>query len=256
MHLPLLYTPPLGSAENMALDEALMERARRTGEAVFRIYTWADATLSFGRNQTAAGVYDASLARERGVSVVRRLTGGRALLHHHEVTYSVTAPLALGDSLRESYARINRLLVDGLRRLDVAVEVAVPRERSVAPGAAPCFERPAAGELVVDGRKLVGSAQWRDDGALLQHGSILVEDDQPMVASLARASVAPPVPAATLTAALGRSPDASEVADAMFEAVRALEYRDAHRLDLEPQVESDMVRALARYRDDQWTWRR
>ena len=240
----------------MALDEALLERANASGRAVLRVYTWSEPTLSFGRNQAVRGTYDLERARARGVAIVRRPTGGRSLLHHREITYSVTAPADLAGSFRESYARINRLLVDGLRRLDVAVEVAVPRERSVAPGAAPCFERPAAGELVVDGRKLVGSAQWRDDGALLQHGSILVEDDQPMVASLARASVAPPVPAATLTAALGRSPDASEVADAMFEAVRALEYRDAHRLDLEPQVESDMVRALARYRDDQWTWRR
>ena len=256
MHWTLLHTPPLASAENMALDEALMDRARRTGEAVLRIYTWAEATLSFGRNQTAAGIYDAERARERGVAVVRRLTGGRALLHHHEITYSVSAPLALGASLRESYARINRLLVDGLRRLGVAVEVAVPRERSVAPGAAACFERPAAGELVVDGRKLVGSAQWRDESAMLQHGSILVQDDQPMVASLARDAIVPSMPAATLSTALGRSPEASEVADAMFEAVRALECRDATALDLDPEVEADMARALLRYRDDQWTWRR
>ena len=256
MHWNLLHSPPLPSVENMALDEALMERARRTGEAVFRIYTWAEATLSFGRNQTAAGVYDAGRAREHNVAVVRRLTGGRALLHHREVTYSVTAPLALGASLRESYARINRLLVDGLRRLGVAVEVALPRERSVSPGAAPCFERPAAGELVVDGRKLVGSAQWRDEGAMLQHGSILVQDDQPMVASLARDSVAPPVPAATLQAALGRLPDPSEVADAMFEAVLSLECADATVLAIDAQVEADMARAVHRYRNDQWTWRR
>ena len=256
MHWNLLHSPPLPSAENMALDEALMERARRTGEAVFRIYTWTHATLSFGRNQTAAGIYDADRAREQGVAVVRRLTGGRALLHHREITYSVTAPLAIGASLRESYARINRLLVDGLLGLGVAVEVAVPGERSISPGAAPCFERPSAGELVVNGRKLVGSAQWRDDSAMLQHGSILVEDDQPMVAQLARGSVAPPVPAATLTAALGRAPSASEVAQAMFRAVRTIECGSASLLDLDHLVECDMARARARYRDDQWTWRR
>ena len=117
--------------------------------------------------------------------MVRRPTGGRALLHHREITYSVTAPVSTRDSLRESYARINRLLVDGLTRLGVAVEVATPRERALPPSAAPCFERPAAGELVVNGRKLVGSAQWRDEGAMLQHGSILVEDDQPLVSALA-----------------------------------------------------------------------
>jgi lipoate-protein ligase A len=256
MHWNFLHSPPLGSAENMALDEALMERARRTGEAVFRLYTWAQATLSFGRNQTAAGIYDPDRARAHHVAIVRRLTGGRALLHHREFTYSVTAPLAIGASLRESYARINRLLVDGLRRLGVAVEVAVPRERAVSPNAAPCFERPAAGELVVAGRKLVGSAQWRDEGAMLQHGSILVEDDQPMVARLAREPVGEPVPAATLASALGRSPEANDVADVMFQAVRALECREACVLAVDSQVEADMARALHRYRNDQWTWRR
>jgi len=240
----------------MALDEALLVRARRTGEAVFRIYTWAQATMSFGRNQTAAGVYDPDRARAHGVAVVRRLTGGRALLHHREITYSVTAPLALGDSLRESYARINRLLVDGLQRLGVHVEIAVPGERSIAPSAAPCFERPAAGELVVGGRKLVGSAQWRDDGAMLQHGSILVEDDQPMLSRLATESVSPPLPAATLSAALGRSPDASEVASVLFESVRSLECRNASMLALDADLDEAARHALHRYEDDQWTWRR
>ena len=256
MHWTLLHSPPLESAENMALDEALLERARRTGEAVFRIYTWAEPTMSLGRNQTAAGIYDPARARDRGVAVVRRLTGGRALLHHREITYSVTAPLTLGDSLRESYARINRLLVDGLRRLGVAVDVAVPRERAIAPTAAPCFERPAAGELVVDGRKLVGSAQWRDESAMLQHGSILIEDDQPMLAGLATEPVAPPVAAATLRRSLGRAPAANEVADVLFQSVREIECSDAEMLVLDAAVEADMTRALRRYRDDQWTWRR
>src|SRR5574338_791147 len=109
----LLLTPPLGGVENMALDEARMERARSSRETVFRVYSWTQPTLSFGRNQTARGAYSPERADERGVAVVRRLTGGRALLHHREVTYSVTAPLVLGASLRESYGRINRLLVDG-----------------------------------------------------------------------------------------------------------------------------------------------
>jgi lipoyl(octanoyl) transferase len=256
MHWTLLRTPPLGGAENMALDEALLERARSADEAVFRVYTWAEPTLSFGRNQTAVGTYDPARARDRGVTVVRRLTGGRALLHHREVTYSVTAPLAAGVSLRESYVRINRLLVDGLRRLGVAVDVAAPRERSVAPSAAPCFERPATGELVVEGRKLVGSAQWRDEGAMLQHGSILIEDDQPLVSAIAGDAVSPPHPAATLSAALGRTPSVDEVADALFAAVRSLASPCATELTLDSKIEQGLDRALDRYRDDRWTWRR
>ena len=95
----LLSEPDTGVA-NMALDEALLARARRTGEHVLRVYAWAAPTLSLGRNQTARGVFDGPTARELGVSIVRRLTGGRALLHHREITYSVTGPLSPGRSLR------------------------------------------------------------------------------------------------------------------------------------------------------------
>jgi lipoyl(octanoyl) transferase len=255
MRWTLLRTPPLLAAENMAIDELLLERAARTGEGVFRVYSWGEPTLSFGRNQTAVGVYDTSRARNRGVAVVRRLTGGRALLHHREVTYSVTAPLATATSLRESYARINRLLVYGLRRLGVAVEVAAPKDRAVAPSASPCFERPAAGELVVDGRKLVGSAQWRDGHAMLQHGSILIEDDQPLVSELAMVPVPDPRPAATLAESLGRVPSFDEVATALFDAVRSHECEDAAEMDMNSTVDT-ASRALGRYNDDTWTWRR
>lgn len=239
----------------MALDEALLERADASGSAVFRVYTWSEPTLSFGRNQTTRGTYDPARARERGVAVVRRPTGGRSLLHHREITYSVTAPAGLAGSLRESYGRINRLLVGGLRRLGVAVEIASPRERALPPSAAPCFERPAAGELVVGGRKLVGSAQWRDQGAMLQHGSILVEDDQALVSSLAD-DVSLPPPAATLAAALGRTPTVGEVASALFDSVRELECPDAAELRVDAALASAQTRLSARYLDDCWTWRR
>ena len=255
MHWSLLLTPPLTGAENMALDEALLERASASGTAVLRVYTWSEPTISFGRNQAARGTYDPDRARERGVAVVRRPTGGRSLLHHREITYSVTAPAHLAGSLRESYGRINRLLVGGLRRLGVSVEVAAPRERSLPPSAAPCFERPAAGELVVDGRKLVGSAQWRDQGAMLQHGSILVEDDQSLVSSLAD-DVALPPPAATLAAALGRTPSVDEVARALFDTVREIESVDADELQIDSALESAQARLVPRYVDDCWTWRR
>src|SRR6185436_16561660 len=255
MHWSLLVTPPLTGAENMALDEALLERASASGSAVLRVYTWSKPTISFGRNQAARGTYDPRRARERGIAVVRRPTGGRSLLHHREITYSVTAPATLAGSLRESYERINRLLVGGLMRLGVSVEIAAPRERSLPPSAAPCFERPAAGELVVDDRKLVGSAQWRDEGAMLQHGSILVEDDQSLVSALAT-DVAEPRPAATLKDSLGRTPSVDEVASAMFDAVHELECPTANVVDVDAALDAAKARLIARYVDDCWTWLR
>src|SRR6478736_6593621 len=121
----LIVTPAADGAENMALDEALMERARATGEWVLRVYSWSRPTISLGRNQTARGRYDLDRIRELQFDVVRRPTGGRAILHDREVTYSVTAPAGDAGDLRESYGRINGLLVFALQAMGVAASPAV-----------------------------------------------------------------------------------------------------------------------------------
>ena len=195
-----MLAPARSGAENMARDTALMGRARETGECVFSVYSWATPTLSLGRNQAAKGRYDLDEIRRRGIDVVRRPTGGRALLHYHEVTYSVTAPLGDDEALRDSYARINRILLNGLIRVGVNANEAATAGRAPRPGDLPCFAAPAEGELVSGGAKLVGSAQVRENGALLQHGSILIEDDQRIIGELLQSN--PPEtdtpPAATL----------------------------------------------------------
>src|SRR5829696_3708029 len=252
----LLISPPLAGPENMALDEALMARARRTGETVLRVYGWAAPTLSFGRNQRAIGIYRDSALAERGLGVVRRPTGGRALLHHREITYSVTATCEESGALLTEYGRINALLTSALGELGVPVVVARPLTRAAAPSGAPCFAEPALGELTLNGRKLVGSAQWRDRGALLQHGSILIDDDQSSILHLMR-EPGPPTPApATLRDALGRAPVMAEVGDALFDAVCGLADPDARPLEPDDELALDAARIAARYRDDAWTWRR
>src|SRR5512139_2874749 len=100
MRWGFLHTPPLDGVANMAIDEALLARARDTGEGVVRVYGWSAPTLSLGRNQVARGAWDRERAGTLGLPIVRRLTGGRALLHHREITYSVTAPTADGRGLR------------------------------------------------------------------------------------------------------------------------------------------------------------
>jgi len=255
----LLLAPPRSGAENMARDTALQARAAETSETVFSVYSWARPTLSFGRHQPASGFYDVERIQAAGLDVVRRPTGGRAILHNREVTYSVTAPLEDAEPLRQAYSRINQILLDGLSRLGIVAELATSRERAPAPSIRPCFETPGEGELVADGGKLVGSAQWRDGGALLQHGSILVEDDQSSLPSLAAravngsgGSIAQP---ATLAALLGRTPDAAEVASAMFDAVRSLEDAEATELD-EDEIRAEALQYLPRFLDEDWTWRR
>jgi lipoyl(octanoyl) transferase len=255
MRWRLLLTDPLDGATNMAIDEALMDRARERGETVFRVYTWSVPTLSLGRHQVAQGVYDRERAIRRGVDIVRRLTGGRAVLHHREVTYSAAGPVGNGRSLRETYDGINALLADALERLGAPVSLARPTNRMPPPASAPCFEMPASGEIEVEGRKLVGSALYRENGAYLQHGSILIGDDQPLVAELASYDVGRPAPAATLADVLGRLPTAREVADALFDSVRRS--ADAGATDLAfDEIRDAADRARTRYEDDAWTWRR
>lgn len=254
----LHLSEPLGAAENMALDEALMQRARTTGDYVMRVYAWSHATLSLGRNQRAVGVFDRSLVEKGGVSIVRRLTGGRAVLHHREVTYSVTGPAHRGDSLRASYVAINEILLVALQNIGVAASLAQPRTAGhfPPPGSAPCFELPAAGEIVFAGRKLVGSAQVREDEAFLQHGSILIDDDQTRVSELSVVPIPRAEPAATLREALGRAPSLHEVAESLFDAVRGRADAGACQLTLDVDVMLAAEAAQARYRDDLWTWRR
>jgi lipoate-protein ligase A len=240
----------------MALDEALMARARCSGETVLRVYAWSRPTLSLGRNQRAVGLYDQSILAERGVDVVRRPTGGRALLHHREITYSVTAPCEDNGALLTEYGRINALLSNALASLGVPVEVASPAARAAAPSAAPCFSEPARGELTLGGRKLVGSAQWRERGAMLQHGSILVDDDQSSITGLLREAAPPTPPPATLRDALGRAPVMSEMSDALFHAVRELADPDAAPLEIDDDLARHAADIAERYRDDAWTWRR
>jgi lipoate-protein ligase A len=238
----------------MALDEALMARARTTGEWVFRVYSWSALTLSFGRHQNAAAAYDPADLADAGIAVVRRPTGGRAVLHDREVTYSVTG-LVTVTAVRESYQHINRLLVDGLRSLGVRVEIAETAS-SPKPDLSPCFGQPSSGELTAGGRKLAGSAQWRERGTLLQHGSILVDGDQAPVSPLLRQPFAPARRPATLRALLGREPGVADVAAALFDAVRRHEDPDATEMTPDSALLALAARLRRRYEDRGWTWRR
>jgi lipoate-protein ligase A len=238
----------------MALDEALMERSAETGEWVCRVYGWSAPTISFGRNQSALRHYDRTLIESTGQAVVRRPTGGRAILHHREVTYSVTGPATDAGGLQESYVLINRLLVDALRSLGIDVHVAQSRVQPMQPGAVPCFDHPSSGELVAGGKKLAGSAQWRSENALLQHGSILIDDDQGMLTNFLREPAPQPPAAATLRGLLA-SPSLDVVATALFDAVAATD-RDVTPLELDRALLDSQSRLAAKFADPAWTWRR
>jgi len=249
-----LISPPLSGADNMATDEVLLMRAGESGEGVLRVYSWSTPTLSLGRNQIAIDAYDPAIAASLGVGIVRRMTGGRALLHHHEVTYSVTLP-AGDDAPAAIYAAINDILLGALRALGVDATVVQSAGRLPPPASAPCFEQPADGEIAVRGQKLVGSAQLRESGAVLQHGSILVRDDQELVARIAIRPVGRVERAGTLFEELQRVPAVEEVADALIASLERGIEAESTPLNAS-EIAASVAEHQARYTSDAWTWRK
>ncbi len=247
-------SPPRDAVTNMALDEAMLVVAAESGHTLLRLYSWDRPSVSFGRNQRCDGVYSAAQCEAAGIPAVRRLTGGRALLHAREVTYCVAAPNTAAPTLRGGYEAINALLLDALQLLGIPAQRAAPGTRTPSPGLAPCFETPSAGELVVGARKLVGSAQHRDAAAFLQHGSILLDDDQSLLQTLALQPL-PPVPAPATLRQFGVT-SADAVIDSIAKALRRTATGDIVVSDDSAIPECHLAVARARYRDPLWTWRR
>jgi len=177
-----MITPAAPGAWNMAVDEAILEHtARDASRPTLRLYAWDPACLSLGHAQPIADV-DHTRLKERGWEVVRRTTGGRAILHTDELTYSVTGsaeePVLTGGVL-ESYNRLAQALLFAVKILGLPVEMKeVIGHSSSAINANPvCFEVPSTYEITVGGKKLIGSAQARKKEGVLQHGSLPLTGD-------------------------------------------------------------------------------
>ena len=170
--------PGRDGAHHMQRDAALLAAQSEHHDPVLRLYTWSPPAVSFGYMQQAADLLDLDACRAAGVDVVRRPTGGRAILHWEEITYAIVASTTdarFGANLAASHARIGACLAAGLRHLGVEAELSRPMldaERRWL--RQPCFASPGRAELMVAGRKLLGSAQRRNPTAFLQHGSLLV----------------------------------------------------------------------------------
>lgn len=170
-------------AENMARDVAMLD-AVVAGEAwpTLRLYGWSPPCLSLGKHQ-ALEAADVGFCEREGIDVVRRPTGGRAVLHHLELTYSVVAPLDQGPMpkpLQEAYRKLCSALVEAARSFGIDAELTGGEVNLSLPGprtTVPCFEAPAGGEVVVGGRKLIGSSMRARQGHILQHGAILLDWD-------------------------------------------------------------------------------
>lgn len=175
----LIHSGQLTGAMNMALDDALLHSvADGRSTPVLRIYRWQPAALTIGYAQPIDAGIDLGACRALGIDVVRRPTGGRAVLHDREVTYAVIAPIGtpFGASVAESYRVIAGVLRNVLGKFGLPVEL-VPGKSRGQQGRAVCFTAPAQYELLIDGCKVVGCAQKRRGHGFLQHGSIPLDLD-------------------------------------------------------------------------------
>lgn len=174
-------------AYNMALDEALLDwHSDGLIPPVIRFYQWEPASLSIGYFQKAEKDVDIEAIKRLGLGFVRRPTGGRAVLHEDELTYSVIVSEDYPDmpkTVTEAYRVISEGILEGFRNLGLRAEFSVPisteqRDALNQPKSAVCFDAPSWYELIVEGKKVAGSAQTRQKGVILQHGAILVDLDE------------------------------------------------------------------------------
>lgn len=267
----LLITDPLAhdGATNMAIDEAILSSVAAGGSLpTLRFYAWEPPCVSVGYSQSMRDAVDLDTCRRDGVTWVRRPTGGRAILHTDELTYSIAVPASekrvLGGVV-ESYRRLSRGLMAGLRLLDLEVGQAEEMREKPTDHSAACFDAPSHYETTVRGKKLVGSAQARRQKTVLQHGALPLTGDVTRLVSYLQLSGDERIAlcaelqrrAITLEEVLGRVVPAREVAEALVQG-----FAEALNLHLEPGKLTHQEQALARrlreekYTDDGWSFQR
>ncbi|MBW2315281.1 MAG: lipoate--protein ligase family protein [Deltaproteobacteria bacterium] len=206
---------------NMGVDEALLASAQASGRATLRLYRWDGPWLSLGYGQKLSPER-AEACRRAGVGVVRRRTGGLAVLHGADLTYTVAAPeAALPPGLQGSYCLVADALCEAFAQLGVEVErtpACRPASGAGRRAGFDCFAVPAPDELLAGGRKLAGSAQRRSRGAVLQHGSIRLTPDRPEAAAAAGLDPG----RATSVLELGGNPDPARVGAAVVAGFAAV----------------------------------
>ena len=252
----------------MACDLALMDAARVDHVGIVRVYEWSTPTVSFGRNERTAGIYVTQSLAEAGLAAVRRPTGGRALLHSREVTYSVAMPISDDSRWTAAYDLVNARLLQAMQALQVPANIVgdahKPAGATRVPGvtvhaaAQVCFSGIAAGEIAAGGRKLIASAVWRERGVYLQHGSILLHDDQHRLQPFLEQSAAAPEPAAVLSDWLGSE---SGVGDHMNRVETALndafgDCGNVARWSIPIEVASVIEQRRSELQKPSWLWRR
>ncbi len=177
--------------ENMQIDSDLLDFAIKNElkEPIFRLYGWKPACVSLGRNQKD-DFLDYELLKSKNIDVVRRLTGGRALLHDNEITYSFICPesfLQNGSHIVSSYKEISQILIDKFKKLGIDLDFG--SSKPIKTGFDYCMLISTGADLCYKEKKLIGSAQCRSHGYILQHGSILYDYDKKLLEEIFKEKV-------------------------------------------------------------------
>ena len=177
--------------ENMQIDSDLLEYAikNKLEEPIFRLYGWKPACVSLGRNQND-DFLDKEYLKKNGIDVVRRLTGGRALLHDNEITYSYICPVSYlehGEHIVSSYKEICQIFIKKFKTIGIDIDFGT--QKQVRTGFDYCMLVSTGADLCFKGKKLIGSAQCRKQGYILQHGSILYDYDKELLENIFREEV-------------------------------------------------------------------
>ena len=172
--------------KNMQIDSDLLDNAIKAQEKepVLRFYGWSPKCISIGRNQKNTFVNE-NILKKYNIDIVKRLTGGRALLHDNELTYSYVCPassLKNGESVIESYKEIAQIFIDKFKDLSINLEICKKTHSNN--NINYCMLLSTSADLCYNGKKLIGSAQFRKEGYILQHGSILIDYNKNLLEEL------------------------------------------------------------------------
>ncbi|MCX8160910.1 MAG: hypothetical protein N3G18_08265 [Candidatus Saccharicenans sp.] len=247
---------PLPGSWNMAVDEYLFLLAQKSGLTYLRFYTWLRPTVSLGCSQDISKVLKLEECRRRGVDVVRRMTGGKLVLHHLEVTYSLASARTdlFSPTLEGSYRLISEALVRGLRLLGLPAELAASTPSAYARSHLPCFAYPARNEVEINGKKAIGSAQKRSGTCFLQHGSIPLVKEAELLAAVAYGL--DPVRADSMTSLsdeLGRPVSYAQAVDHLIEGFKQQFQAELAARQFTPE-ERNIIEKIENRKYASWSW--
>ena len=254
-HLIIDRTPRKGSW-NMAVDDFMFHSLGEEATTYLRFYRWENPTVSIGRSQTAEKVVNLDFCRQNGIEIVRRITGGKLVLHHKEVTYSVCSSDTEIFSLKlmDSYKLISEALNWGLQRMGIESHLAKETPSDYARGTMPCFAQPARDEIEMNGKKIIGSAQKRTGKKFIQHGSIPLEKQAEQLISVCRSGQKESIVRMTsLSEALGKNVDFDWVVEHFISGMS-----DYFSVRLTPRIfstkELDAIQKIQKERYDNPDW--